>query len=305
MSKKVCAICGCSLTMQNERICSRCENILLTKHDEVFEVMYAKSKCSLPCVKVGDYVNYIPDNHEANEELKDKEIKWRVWAINGDEVLIMPTEPVGRVVLGKYHDWDKTFEDYKNAVEKIEAECAKYGSHKAIGVRSLKIEDLEDLNVSTLASQKVLYSNGYKYDEITTPYTSGLFGVQYDEKTEKNKMLNSCIRATRKNPVKLQQTYYCSEKPGWKRLSTSNETYGTLLGERFSWLASPCVFCLASIVNFDVYFVNGDYVDADFLLSSYGDTRSVIDGVRPLVSLSSKLLKLDKTSDTFAIWDID
>lgn len=58
-------------------------------------------------------------------------------------------------------------------------------------------------------------------------------------------------------------------------------------------------------MNFDVYFVNGDYVDADFLLNSYGDTHSVIDEVRPLVSLSSKLLKLDKTSDTFATWNVD
>ncbi len=91
-------------------------------------------------IKVGDYVEYTPNT------AVDSSIKWRVWAIEGNDIVIMPTSSVGSLRLG-YESTDTTademleecFNDYKTAVAQIEAECAKYGSSKAKTVRSLTI----------------------------------------------------------------------------------------------------------------------------------------------------------------------
>lgn len=76
MSENVCAICNRDLQSieieQNRRFCSTCENILISKHDKVFEILYAESKCSLHHVQVGDYVNYMPDSENARKELNWK-----------------------------------------------------------------------------------------------------------------------------------------------------------------------------------------------------------------------------------------
>lgn len=308
MTRKVCAICGCSLPTQNERICGNCENILTSdKRDEVFKIMYPKINCNLQCIKAGDYVNYIPDGKNVIKELETNEIRWRVWAIDGDEVVIMPTEPVGRVKMGAYHDFNEAFKDYKKAVPKIEAECAKYGSKKAKRIRSLAIDDLENPNVSALAKRKMECYNGwYKYGELTRLYTSGEFWpVEYDRSNEKNKILYSYRSATRNQPVRLQQTDYYTMKPEWKSLGKSDETYGTLLGAGVGWLASLCVDCDLYLERFGVRIVAycGE-VFAKYLLYSNGSADCASFGVRPLVTLRYSSLKLKETSGIFATWDV-
>lgn len=306
---KLCAICGGALknteSWQEKRICSKCENILISKHDVVFKTIYPENKCNQ--VKVGDYVNYIPDHENARRELEANGVEWRVWAVCDDEVVIMPTEAVGRVILGEVKNFDKTFEDYKKAVSKIENECAKYESRRATSVRSLKIEDLENPNVSTLEEQKLRFGNyWYKYGEVAVSYKKGKFWpAEYDESTGKNKVLNSYRKATKKNPVKLQQTYYYSFNPGWNRLGKLEETYGALFGKRFGWLASSCADCDFDNVEFSIYRVSNCSIDARCLLDSTGSTNSHSYGVLPLISLNIKHLKLNDASSTFATWDID
>lgn len=312
MARMVCAICGCSLARQYERICSRCENILTNdKHDEVFEIMYVKTKCNSSFIKVGDYVNYVPDNVNLSKELKTNGVKWRIWAVNDDEVVIMPNEPVGRVALGVCEDFDKTFKSYKNVLAEINAECAKYGSRKALSVRSLKLDDLEEENISTLAKQKAEFVNTsaqYRYSEVSKPYTNGKFWLaQYNKSTGKNEILNLYRSATERNPVRLQQTYYFSHAPDWKMLdaATSEETYGTLLGHYVGWLASTCVNCNLFDADFGVSCACDAGVYVNYVLNSFGGTYLNSYGVHPLVTLSAKALKRDKASGIFATWNVD
>lgn len=88
--------------------------------------------------------------------------------------------------------------------------------------------------------------------------------------------------------MKLQQTYYYSFNPGWKRLGKLEETYGALFGKRFGWLASSCADCDFDNVEFSIYRVSNCSIDARCLLDSTGSANSHSYGVLPLISLNIK-----------------
>lgn len=275
----------------------------------------------LAAIKVGDFVEYTPNEAEVTANWGglptsiqyDKgtlPTKWRVWAIEGNNVVIMPTEPVGSLKLGERGNLQKCYDDYKNAEEIINKVCKIY-TNKALGVtessiRSLTIEDLEKVG-ENLASDKANYlanssnareSYEYKAGDYVAAYYNGSKNVINPE-TDVTK-----IKATTGESRTVKNTYYYSSNPGWKTLGTSSGTYGTLLGNTWSRLASSCVFCGSSYAGFDVYAAGGGNVDACDLLDSDGYTYSRSNGVRPLVTLSSKVLEGEGDSSNFATWTI-
>lgn len=264
--------------------------------------------------------------------------KWRVWAIEGNNVVIMPTEPVGSLTLGKAGDIQKSYDDYKNAEEIINKVCKIY-TNKALGVtessiRSLTIEDLEKAS-ENLASDKANYLANDSYARESYEYQAGDYVAAYyngsknviNPETDVTK-----IKATTGESRTVKNTFYYSSNPGWKTLikdidetqvsekdektevrvkyrasagsSIDPNSYGKLLGEDWSWLASSCVSCISSSADFCVHLAGGGGVDAYLLLGSDGYTYSGSGGVRPLVSLSSMVLEGEGDSSNFATWTI-
>ena len=63
---------------------------------------------SFSSIKVGDYVAYTPDTPADG-------VQWRVWEVNGGNVVIMPNKSLGSLVLGSDTDMNKSLNDYNTA----------------------------------------------------------------------------------------------------------------------------------------------------------------------------------------------
>ena len=268
-------------------------------------------------VKVGDYVEYIPDTAEyttdtnntgytsaqtLNTETKD----WRVLYVNSEtgEVLLTTN---GIVNNGTYLQGKK---GYFRGPTELNNICKALYSNSSLGItaRSMTIEDLNKAYNYT-PSEPTRYAyypkettfaegdttieyNGKTYtktshgDSTAKFYTSDGGGI---EKTDGDGFTYREPEAG--NPVYVTQTYY-----GYYNPSLSNSTVGSILGNSWGWLASPCVGIDSSYAIFGVRRADGGGVNVDFLYYSIGFTNSYSNGVRPLVSLGS-MLQID-TSDT-------
>ena len=269
-------------------------------------------------VKVGDYVEYIPDTAEyttdtnntgytsaqtLNTETKD----WRVLYVNSEtgEVLLTTN---GIVNDGTYLQVTK---GYLRGPTELNNICKALYSNSSLGItaRSMTIEDLNKAcnytpsepttryayypNGTTFAKgDRTIEYNGKRYIKIAQNYSSTAKFYTSDgggvEKTDGNGFTYRTPEAD--NPVYVTQTYY-SYNP-----SSKNSTVGSILGSSYGWLASPCVDLGSSGANFFVRIACSSAVFTYRLYTSYGNTGSNSFGVCPLVSLGS-MLQID-TSDT-------
>lgn len=276
-----------------------------TSYRNVVTILGSESVNNLADLKAGDYVSYEPDTPTPG-------VSWRVWATKGNKVIIMPTSPVGSLTLGPTGEEvdyiakrAEAFNDYKTAIDQIEALCDKY-TCSALGVtpsniRSLRIEDLEDPKVSDLATKKLTSTSGSEYGTLTT-YTNNdaCFAASYNEATGNNEMNVTLVKATSSNPVTLKQTYYSTNVPNFKAFSDdpriSNNKYYHLLGNNYGWLASTFVQCSPTFAWFYVGCMSSGYIKPEVLLFSYGQTESATWGVRPLITLNGSQLMLNESN---------
>ena len=268
-------------------------------------------------VKVGDYVEYIPDTAEyttdtnntgytsaqtLNTETKD----WRVLYVNSEtgEVLLTTN---GIVNSGTYLRGTK---GYFRGPTELNNICKALYSNSSLGItaRSMTIEDLNkacNYTPSEPTTRYAYYPKGTRFAKGDTTikyhgktytktahgnstakfYTSDGGGI---EKTDSDGFTYREPEAG--NPVYITQTYY-SYTP-----SSKNSTVGSILGSSYGWLASPCVLLGSSSAVFYVRDAGSSDVGARSLYNSYDFTYNYSFGVRPLVSLGS-MLQID-TSDT-------
>ena len=267
-------------------------------------------------VKVGDYVEYIPDAAEyttdtnntgytsaqtLNTETKD----WRVLYVNLEtgEVLLTTN---GIVNGGTYLQGIKG--SFRGPTE-LNNICKALYSNSTLGItaRSMTVEDLNkacNYTPSEPTERYAYYPKGTTFAEGDTTieyngktytkaahsistakfYTSDGGGI---EKTDSDGFTYREPEAD--NPVYLTQTRY-SYIP-----SSKNSTVGSILGSSSGWLASPCVNIYPYYVYFPVRFVDSNDVSAGGLYRSDGITDNFSHGVHPLVSLGS-MFQID-TSD--------
>ena len=267
-------------------------------------------------LKVGDYVEYIPDTAEyttdtnntgytsaqtLNTETKD----WRVLYVNSEtgEVLLTTN---GIVNDGTYLRGTK---GYFRGPTELNNICKALYSNSSLGItaRSMTIEDLNKACNYTPSEP-----TRYAYYPKGTTFAEGDTTVEYNGKTYTKKAHGSSkakfctsdgggIEKTDSdgfayrtpdsdNPVYVTQTYYYYDP------SSSNSTIGSILGgSSGGWLASPCVEFYSSYACFVVCGAYGGYVSDNYLYRSNYNTLSISYGVRPLVSLDS-MLQID-TSD--------
>ena len=268
-------------------------------------------------VKVGDYVEYIPDTAEyttdtnntgrtstqtLNTETKD----WRVLYVNSEtgEVLLTTNGIVN----------DETYlrgtKGYFRGPTELNNICKALYSNSSLGITatSMTVEDLNKACNYTPSEP----TERYAYYPKGTTFAEGDTTIEYNGKTYTKKAhLNSTAKfytsdgggiektgsdgftyrePEADNPVYVTETWY-SYTPNSK-----NSTVGSILGSSYGWLASPCVDPSSSYANFLVRGARSSYVGAVGLYNSYGGTSSDSGGVRPSVSLGSTL-QID-TSDT-------
>lgn len=275
-------------------------------------------------VKVGDYVEYIPDTAEyttntnntgytSAQTFKTQSKDWRVLYKNTEtgEVLLTTN---GIVNDGTGEKNEKMClvgtKGYFRGQTELNNICKALYSNSSLGItaRSMTVEDLNkacNYTPSEPTTRYAYYPSGTTFaegdttieynDKIYTKtahasstakfYTSDGGGI---EKTDSDGFTYREPEAG--NPVYITQTYY-SYTP-----SSKNSTVGSILGSSYGWLASPCVILDSSVANFRVRLASSSRVGASYLYFSDGDAGSVSYGVRPLVSLGS-MLQID-TGDT-------
>ena len=269
-------------------------------------------------VKVGDYLEYIPDTaeyttdtnntgHTSAQTLNTETKDWRVLYVNSEtgEVLLTTN---GIVNDGTYLQVTK---GYLRGPTELNNICKALYSNSSLGItaRSMTIEDLNKAcnytpsepttryayypNGTTFAKgDRTIEYNGKRYIKIAQNYSSTAKFYTSDgggvEKTDGNGFTYRTPEAD--NPVYVTGTYY-SYNP-----SSKNSTVGSILGSSYGWLASPCVDLGSSGANFFVRIACSSAVFTYRLYTSYGNTGSNSFGVCPLVSLGS-MLQID-TSDT-------
>ena len=268
-------------------------------------------------LKVGDYVEYIPDAAEyttdtnntgytSDQTLNTETKDWRVLYVNSEtgEVLLTTN---GIVNSGTYLQGTK---GYFRGPTELNNICKALYSNSSLGItaRSMTVEDLNKACNYTPSEPTTRYAyypygttfaegdttieyNGKTYTKIahgwSTPkfYTSDGGGI---EKTDGDGFTYRTPEAD--NPVYLTKTAYSYDA------SSKNSTVGNILGGSFGWLASPCVVLDSSDAFFSVRYAGSSYVNENYLYASGGYASSVRYGVRPLVSLGS-MLQID-SSDT-------
>ena len=268
-------------------------------------------------VKVGDYVEYIPDTAKyttdtnntgytsaqtLNTETKD----WRVLYVNSEtgEVLLTTN---GIVNSGTYLRGTK---GYFRGPTELNNICKALYSNSSLGItaRSMTIEDLNkacNYTPSEPTTRYAYYPKGTRFAKGDTTikyngktytktahgnstakfYTSDGGGV---EKTDGDGFTYRTPEAD--NPVYATETYY------YYNPRSKNSKVGSVLGNFGGWLASPCVnlgsFYAYSCVRLAGSRLVGEY----FLYGSHVSSLSLSFGVRPLVSLGS-MFQID-SSDT-------
>ncbi len=268
-------------------------------------------------VKVGDYVEYIPDTAKyttdtnntgytsaqtLNTETKD----WRVLYVNSEtgEVLLTTN---GIVNSGTYLRGTK---GYFRGPTELNNICKALYSNSSLGItaRSMTIEDLNkacNYTPSEPTTRYAYYPKGTRFAKGDTTieyngktytktahgnstakfYTSDGGGV---EKTDGDGFTYRTPEAD--NPVYATETYY------YYNPRSKNSKVGSVLGSSCGWLASPCVklgsFYAYSCVRLAGRGLVGEY----FLYGSHVSSVSLSFGVRPLVSLGS-MFQID-SSDT-------
>ena len=267
-------------------------------------------------LKVGDYVEYIPDTAEyttdtnntgytSSQTLNTETKDWRVLYVNSEtgEVLLTTN---GIVNDGTYLQGTK---GYFRGPTELNNICKALYSNSSLGItaRSMTIEDLNKACNYT-PSEPIRYAyypkgttfaegdttveyNGMTYTKIAHGnstaefYTSDGGGV---EKTDGDGFTYRTPEAD--NPVYVTKTSY-NYTP-----SSKNSIVGSILGSSYGWLASPCVGRGSSYADFCVHHADSGLVAEDSLYFSFGGTSDNRRGVRPLVSLGS-MLQID-SSDT-------
>ena len=275
-------------------------------------------------VKVGDYVEYIPDTAEyttdtnntgytSAQTFKTQTKDWRVVYKNTEtgEVLLTTN---GIVNDGTGEKNDKMYlsgiKGYFRGPTELNNICKALYSNSSLGItaRSMTIEDLNKACNYTPGEP----TKRYAYYPKGTIFAEGDTTIEYNGKTYTKKAHGSSTakfytsdgggaektdsdRFTYRtpeanNPVYVTVTYY------YYNPSSKNSTVGSILGDSWGWLASPCVVLDTHVAGFFVHGAVSRTVNALDLYTSNGSTNSHGEGVRPLVSLGS-MLQID-TSDT-------
>ena len=245
-------------------------------------------------IKVGDYVNYVPTSNTITTDTSKTgydtaqtltttaNTQWRIFSIDETtgEVLLTTqgaTNTDTKVTL-------KGATGYLHGAEELNRICKELYSNTEKGITA-KSMTIEDLNKAVGYDPTSDSDYGKEYT-----YTSGRF-YAYEE-NGKTVTSETPKEASSSNPVIVKNVLYKYDP------SSKNQTVENILGNAYGWLASPCAGAGLFGAGFYVSHADSSYAGGSSLCNSEGTVDAPSWGLRPVVSLSSKLLDIgDESKD--------
>lgn len=266
------------------------------------------SKINQGLLQVGDFVNYNPDPSNRYKILSEntgtysydgeifspEDVMWRVWSIDeNNNIVIVPSKPVNYFAL----EGDVGF---VNSLDILEDICDMY-TNSSLGVtadkvRSMKIEDVEDTNVSSnLMQLRNSYFIKYGTTNAELNGDNGFTGSENRVFVEEDGVtITKTPRIpSKQNPVIVRQTQYFANNIKWQPISNdkiSGLTYGNLLGSYESWLASPCTNCTNTFAYLCLKVINNKMMAPADIYETYGNSTEYEFGVRPMVTINPNVI---------------
>lgn len=273
-------------------------------------------------VKVGDYVNYIPDalnetelttlknnlntysgvtndgNNTINPSIKRDDLKWRVLDVNkttGEVRLISAKLTASKLQL-------KSFNGYNNAVKLIDDACNTLYNNKILAskVQNLKIEDVTLYMTNQPIEDKTEYTptninipNILKQEENQTVEESTTPKIKLSEQKE------FVIGSSQENTSTLKNTYWNQSMN--MDISFKDKIYYELFIKKDEnyyptyWMSSRCVNTTSNIACFSVRLISYGNVDANAMYNLNGDENSDTCALRPVITLTSNV-KIDTSN---------
>ena len=252
-------------------------------------------------IKVGDYVNYVPTSNTVTTDTTktgctssqtlttDTNTQWRILSIDETTGEILLT--IQRATITDMEVTLRGATGYLHGAEELNRICKELYSNteKGITARSMTVEDINKAVGYDPATDTA--SDNPDYGEEYT-YTSGTF-YTYEE-NGKTVTSETPKEASSSNPVTVKKTYYNYDP------SSKNSTVGNILGNSSGWLASPYVYLDSedAIAGYGLRTAYTTAVYGHYSVYSAGGVSAPSWGVRPVVSLSSKLLDIgDESKD--------
>ena len=243
-------------------------------------------------LKVGDYVNYVPTSktittdttktgYDTTQTLTTQaNTQWRIFSINETTgEILLTTQGATNTDTNVYL---KGAAGYLHGAEELNRICKELYSSSTLTARSMKVEEINE------ACGYDPTTNSYYGKEYT--HTEGTF-YTYEENGQTVTSETPKI-ASDSNPVTVKGGNY-SYSPIDK-----NSTIANILGDEYGWLASSYLYADIGKVHFDIRYASSNYVNSSYMCSLSGSPEKSANGLRPVISLSSKLLDTsDKTKD--------
>ena len=262
-------------------------------------------------VKVGDYVEYTPDelgneslttlktnlntysgnsNSTVNPAIKRDDLKWRVLDIqNGQVRLISETPTTSKIELYGYNG-------YNNAVKLIDDACSTLYTNKQLAstVQNLKIEDITKyMKIQPTEDSTQYLPTNIKYPKIL--------------ETEENQTVEKTNSTSTKLGVSSQESFVTGndisstttlKKTYWFRSMNNTDSFidnkyyelFTNNGKDYPtyWISSRCVVANSDYADFDVRAAGPGNVGACYLYRS-GIDNSFDFAFRPCITLNSNV----------------
>lgn len=270
-------------------------------------------------VKIGDYVQYTPDEVNTTDEayinlisdlgtysgsdenttLTQENLNWRVLDIvNGKVRLISELPTTSTVTLQGYNG-------YNNGVYLLDKTCSTLYNNLTYAekVQSLKIEDIQRYINETDYSK--LYPN---YGSIFSPPNKWYPSILTQEEGQKvdgtTGTLGLSKQTTPISQTESQQvTSWEVKTTYWYKTMVETDFVDSIYynlfinnGSNYStyWMSSRCISAYSDYADFCVCNVYYDYVRADCLYNSYNNPLNIACTIRPVITLKSDV-QIDAT----------
>ena len=263
-------------------------------------------------VKVGDYVEYTPDelgneslttlktnlntysgnsNSTVNPAIKRDDLKWRVLDIqNGQVRLISETPTTSKIELYGYNG-------YNNAVKLIDDACSTLYTNKQLAstVQNLKIEDITKYIKTKPTEDTTTYSPSNKYYpemllKEKEQTVNGIVGTELGL-SEQAEFINQTTKSQVTSLI-LKNTYWFQEMNNTNTFKDI-KYYELFMnnGSNYSsyWISSRCVSAYSEYANFSVRCLGNECVGGINLCNSNGGEGFDSYTFRPIITLNSNV----------------
>ena len=275
-------------------------------------------------IKVGDYVNYVPDTNTEGyttdklssditgasgnaSVITQDSLKWRIMNIDASGRVDLISETPTRQEVYFYGA-----RGYNNGVYVINDICKSLYSNSSLGItaRSLDLKDIEDqMNAKGIAARDAFTSSaGIQYGKTKTYENENnqypnLYAKENGSGINTETVKTNGIEAnadgystpttedtrTAEEGLTVTQTNYSMSSPS--AYFDNSEFYDMIFGTgTYYWLASRYVACASTYASFGLRFVDEDfYLDSYYMFFSDGSVHGSAYCLRPVVSLGADI----------------